>query len=309
MPLKPRELITETRAKDSKISPARHVLAPGAAALGLLTDVCWMEMRMCWGSALPHRSACFLGGTPCGCWCAVPCGYLAPSTVPLWPLQAVTRLQLQFSISWLLGVPLVLVLPWLTRALLMCQGKLCLLLRHQHFTSCWMGGFGSLLRAQLWEPKVLTSQCALSNDFTAWPCPRCSAFNFPSVEMGLWALGDPPLQDCLLTCRAVIFPIYCCFDLLHDLEWAAGCNDAKQTLPQADAQNIISPWNASSEEIPNTRILVHGYIFSLFPDLSLQSCCLQTAAALILHVSLYLRKFLPGVVLLFICTMFFHYNE
>lgn len=27
-----------------------------------------------------------------------------------------------------------------------------------------MGGFGSLVKARLWEPKVLTSQSALSND-------------------------------------------------------------------------------------------------------------------------------------------------
>lgn len=157
----------------------------------------------------------------------------------------------------------------------MCQGKLSPLHRHQHFTSCWTGGFGSLLKARLWEPKALTSQSALSNDFTAWPCLRCSAFIFPPVKKALGTLRDPPSQDCLLTCRAVIFPICCWLDLLHGLEWAAGCNDAKETQPQADPHNKFPPWNAASEEISNTRILMHGYIFSLLPDLSLQSCCLR----------------------------------
>lgn len=183
MPLKPRELIIETRAKDSKISPARHVLPSGLAVLGLLTKLCWMEVRMCLGWLFcPPEQPGFWEGLLVDADVLCPCG--PPSLGQagsqglgaLWPLQAVPAAAAQHLL--VLGVPLVLVLPWLTCRAADVPRKLSLLLRHQHFTSCWMGEFGSLLRAQLWEPKVLTSQSALSKDSTAWPCLRCSAWFF-----------------------------------------------------------------------------------------------------------------------------------
>lgn len=312
MPRKPRELITETRAKDSKISPPRHVLAPGLAALGLLTDVCWMEMRMCLGWLFcPSDQPAFWEGLLAAADVLFPCGsgWLpdAGGSVALAGChKAAAAAQHLLAPGSATRADVTLINPRCC-----CCAKvnsprssdinISLLAEREGLLHYSEHGSGSQKCWHLSLPWAMTLQHDL--------VPDAPALIFPSVKMGLWTLRDPLLKDCLLTCRAVIFPVYCWLDLLHDLEWAAGCNDAKETLPQADAHNIIPPWNAASEEISNTRILTHGYIFSLLPDLNLQSCCLQTAAALILHILLYLRKFLLGVILLFICTIFFIYSQ
>lgn len=182
---------------------------------------------------------------------------------------------MEFSISWLLRVQLALILPWLT----CCVADVP---RQTHSVPQTLT-FYFLLNRKVWFTSQSTALGAKSADISVclerwlstWPCPRCSAFTFPSVKMGLRILSNPPFQDCLLTCRAVIFPVYCSLDLPHELAWAAGRNDAKEPLPQADPHNIIPPWNMTSEEILNPRILMCCYIFSLLSALSLQSCCLQ----------------------------------
>lgn len=223
----------------------------------------------------PCRSACVLESDSLRMLiCCSPVGYplwdrLAEVSLMLqgswtvWPLQIVIRLHLQFSISWLLGVQLALILPWLT----CCVADVP---RQTHPVLQTLTLY-FLLNGKVWFTSQSTALGAKSADtsvcleqwLTTWPCPRCSAFIFPSVKMGLRILSNPPFQDCLLTCRAVFFPVYCSLDSLHELEWAAGCNDAKETLPQADPHNKIPPWNMTSQEISNTEILMHCYIFSL----------------------------------------------
>lgn len=277
MPLKPREPTMETRAKDSKISPPRHVLAPGLHCVEFAHRCLLDENKHVLGVIFffPADQPVFWRVT--SLWMLICCSPVGHplwdrlAEVPLmlqgrwtvWPLQIFIRPQLQFSIFWLLGMQLVLILPWLTCCVVDVSRQIHPIL--QTLT------FYFLLNGRVWFTSQSTALGAKSADIsvcleqwlTTWPCPRCSSFIFPSVKMGLRILSNPPFQDCLLTCRAVIFPVYCSLDLLHELEWAVGCNDAKETLPQAEPHNIIPPWNTTSEEISNTRILMHCYIFSL----------------------------------------------
>lgn len=169
--------------------------------LGLLTDVCGMKRRMC---SAPQISLVF-GRDSWWCWDAVPLrathsGDSVTLTGCHRTAAAVQHLLASGRATGADVTPINLRGCWCAKVNSPCSSDINIPLLAE-----WEG---LVHYSQLWEPEVLTSQSALGNDFTTWPCPRCSAFIFPPVEMDLWTLRDSPLQDCLLTCKAVIFPIW-----------------------------------------------------------------------------------------------------
>lgn len=185
MLLKPRKQTNKSRVKGSKIIPPRLILTADFA------HECWIKIRHELGvMALSCRSAHILGCCVTtvtvkhllAFWSATGTDFTLMNFLDVWCTEV------NCSHSWDTNIPFLLNgRPWFIR-----------------------------LSRALGSESTDISHC-LGQWLTTWPY---SAFIFLSVKMGLWILSNPPFQDCLPTCRAVLFPVYCLLVLLCELQRA-----------------------------------------------------------------------------------------